>query len=91
MVRTPDKQFSIISDQAEFRAKLGWILLGIRLHSMVFSGNKGWPRSAGINYLIMKYLALVPNHRIEVGGEVFEFSSVGFAKAYADASARCAE
>jgi hypothetical protein len=90
MVTTQAKEFSVVSEHAGFRADEGSVVIGGKRYAMFFVGAKGWATDIWADYGIVRNLASASNNRIEVGGEVFEFLSMGYAKAFAEAGRRCA-
>ena len=90
MVTTQTKEFSVVSDDARFRTDVGSVVIGGKRYEMTFLGTKGWAMDTWSDAGIVRNLASASDNSIEVGGEFFEFSSVGYAEAFAEASTRCA-
>ncbi len=91
IVKTQPKEFSIVSDTAKFRNEYGSLVIGDKRYQMFFRGKNGWAHGWMDDFYIVQSLASAPYNRIEVGGEFFAFSGAGFAEAFADANALCAE
>lgn len=91
MVKTQPKEFSIVSESASFRNEVGSLVIGDKRYPLFFEGKNGWLRDDSSDFYIVRSLASALHNRIEVGGEVFAFSGAGFAEAFADANALCAE
>ncbi len=90
IVTTQTKEFSVVSEHSRFRADVGSVVIGDKRYEMIFEGTKGWTTDIWSDTGILRNLASASNNRIEVGGEFFEFSSLGYAQAFAEASTHCA-